>query len=66
VVGSARAGDGSVEADVAQQMVIEAAQRFELMAAGLRRGTDVEHRFAHQPANEKKDEAHADKVAALP
>ena len=66
MVGPAIGGDGSVETDVAQQMIVEAAQRFELMAARLRRGADIKHRLAHQPAEAKKEEPHAGKVRALP
>ena len=59
-------GDGSVETDVAQQMIVEASQRFELMAARLRRGADIKHRLAYKRAEATKEEPHAGKVRALP
>lgn len=59
-------GDGSVETDVAQHMIVEASQRFELMAARLRRGTDIQHRLAYKRGEKTKDEAHAARMDPLP
>src|SRR5262249_40577554 len=62
--GPAVEGDRAVEADVAQQALVEAAQRFELVTARLRRGACVEHGLAHQVAEAKKEELHGGNVRA--